>query len=128
MKRFVKHITVSTADLDHLKHVNNVRYLEWVQQISGEHWAQLSRPEWDSRYFWVVRSHHIDYYKEALLGEELELTTFVPELKGPLSRRIVEFRRAGSDQLLVRCETQWCLIDTSTKRPCRIPEPICACF
>lgn len=128
MKRFEKQLTVGPEDLDELQHVNNVRYLEWVQQISKEHWQELSNPEWDARYFWVVRSHHMEYFRPALAGDRLLLTTYVPEVTGPLSLRVVEISQAGKDVLIARCQTQWCLVDDTSKRPCRIPEAIRACF
>ena len=128
MKRYFKHITVEKDDLDALEHVNNVRYLEWVQEISREHWKELSNPDWDARYFWVVRSHHIEYLRSAVAGDTLTLTTFVPEVTGPISRRVVEICQAGSGERVARCETQWCLIDAATKRPARIPEAIRTCF
>ena len=128
MKRHTRQITVGPEDLDALQHVNNVRYLEWVQEISREHWAELTQPEWEARYFWVVRSHHIEYLRAAVAGDRLILTTFVPEVTGPLSRRVVEICQAGSGVLVARCETQWCLIDQATKRPSRIPGPIRDCF
>ncbi len=95
MKRYVKHITVGAADLDALQHVNNVRYLDWVQEISREHWSELTRPEWEARYFWVVRSHHIEYLRAAVAGDHLTLTTYVPKVSGPLSHRVVEICQAG---------------------------------
>jgi len=128
LKRYVKNITVRAEDLDALQHVNNVRYLEWVQEVSREHWSELTNPEWDARYFWVVRSHHIEYLRSAVAGDALRLVTFVPEISGPLSRRVVEISQAPSGELVARCETRWCLIDTVTRRPSRIPEAIQACF
>jgi len=128
LKRYVKHITVGAADLDALQHVNNVRYLDWVQEISREHWSELTRPDWEARYFWVVRSHHIEYLRAAVAGDHLTLTTYVPKVSGPLSHRVVEICQAGSGELVARCETQWCLLDQATKRPLRIPGPIRECF
>lgn len=128
MKRFIKEIMVGPADLDELQHVNNIRYLEWVQEISREHWSELSNSDWDSRYFWVVRSHNIVYQRAAVEGDRLSLTTFVPEVSGPISRRVVEICQADSGELVARCETQWCLMDSATKRPSRIPGPIIDCF
>ena len=29
---------VKTNDLDELNHVNNIRYVEWVQNIAKAHW------------------------------------------------------------------------------------------
>lgn len=128
MKRFEKRLTVAAADLDELQHVNNVRYLDWVQEISREHWLELSEPAWNTSYYWVVRSHHIEYFRPAQLGDELLLTTYVPDVAGPLSHRIVEICKAHGGVLLARCETQWCLVDSTSHRPCRIPGPIQQCF
>ena len=124
MKRYKKNITVTDRDLDDLKHVNNVRYLEWVQEVSKEHWGQLSQPEWNKRYLWVVRSHHITYHQPALLDQILELTTYVPEAQGPISRRKVEMVLKDSGSRVAECLTEWVLLDAASGRPVRIPEEI----
>lgn len=121
MKRFQKTLVVSAADLDDLNHVNNVRYLEWVQEISREHWEALSNQEWDARYLWVVRSHHITYHRPALLGEELLLTTYVPAAEGAISRRKVEMERSGDGVRIAECLTEWVLLEAATGRPVRMP-------
>jgi len=41
MPQYEKTLTVVTEDLDELAHVNNVRYLDWIQDISKEHWNAL---------------------------------------------------------------------------------------
>ena len=124
MKRYKKNITVTDRDLDDLKHVNNVRYLEWVQEVSKEHWGQLSQPEWNKRYLWVIRSHHITYHQPALLDQILELTTYVPEAQGPISRRKVEMVLKDSGSRVAECLTEWVLLDAASGRPVRIPEEI----
>ncbi len=116
------------SDLDALNHVNNVRYLEWVQEISGEHWDLLAETDWKDRYFWVVRSHAIEYLKSAISGDLLELETYVKSSHGPLSERVVTIRNAQTGNTLARCRTQWCLLERKTKGPVRIPEGIRNCF
>ena len=121
MKHYEKIIEVTSGDLDDLDHVNNVRYLEWVQDISKEHWEQLSNKDWDSRYIWVVKSHHITYHRPALLGETLRLTTFVPEAKGAISKRKVEMELESGAHRITDCLTEWVLLDSRTGRPVRMP-------
>src|SRR6185369_12764056 len=57
---------VSPADIDELKHVNNVVYLQWVQSISYAHWNTAATEELRSKCKWVVLRHEIDYHSPAL--------------------------------------------------------------
>lgn len=122
MRNYQTKVTVGPEHLDELNHVNNVQYLEWVQQVSKEHWQKLSRPEWDARYVWVVRSHHITYQQSALLGEELVLSTYVKEGKGAQSERHVVISKGDSETPVVTCKTNWVLLDARTGKPVRMPE------
>lgn len=128
MKTYTLQKTVAQTNLDDLNHVNNVQYLYWVQEMAQLHWESVCEPEWAERYIWVVRSHHIEYFKPAVLGDVLELTTYVRESAGPISVRIVEFRKAGSPEITVSCTTRWCLLDADTFRPLRIPEDLAERF
>ena len=121
MKKYHKPLIVKAADLDELHHVNNVRYLDWVQQISKEHWEVLTNKTWEQQYFWVVKRHQITYYSPALLGEDLILTTYVREASGATSKRQVEIRKSQEDGLVAECLTDWVLLDRQTGKPARIP-------
>jgi acyl-CoA thioester hydrolase len=124
MNTYHKTVKVTEGDLDALQHVNNIRYLEWVQDISKEHWGQLSKSGWDKRYLWVVRRHTITYHQPALLGQTLQLTTYVPEARGPISLRKVDMVLEASGQIIAECLTEWVLLDAGSGRPTRIPEEI----
>jgi acyl-CoA thioester hydrolase len=52
-KIFQADIIVKQADLDELNHVNNVVYLQWVQDVAAAHWRSLASPEILDKYFWV---------------------------------------------------------------------------
>ena len=41
MNNFEQTLMVEHHHLDELQHVNNVQYLQWVQDISGAHWQHL---------------------------------------------------------------------------------------
>jgi len=128
MQVFEKKITVQRDDLDELDHVNNVRYLQWVQDIAKAHWQQNVNKDILDKFFWVVISHYIEYKGAALLNDEILLKTYVTRSEGVTSTRIVEMYRASDDKLLVKASTNWCLMDMQTKRPTRITPEIVKLF
>ena len=123
MEYYEKILRVSETDLDELQHVNNVRYLEWIQDISKEHWQLKASAELQQAMVWVVLSHHIEYKKAAFLGEEILLRTYVADNSGVTSNRIVEISHPERG-LLVRSETAWCLLNADSLKPMRIPESV----
>ena len=128
MQIFEQTLTVTKNDLDELNHVNNVRHLQWVQDIAKAHWEQQVTKPILNNYFWVVVSHFIEYKASALLHDELLLKTYVIKSEGITSTRIVEMFRKTDNKLLVKAETVWCLIDAHTKRPTRITSEIANLF
>ncbi|MFK7953158.1 MAG: acyl-CoA thioesterase [Ekhidna sp.] len=122
MKSFSKTIRVSPEHLDWNSHVNNITYLQWAVDLSREHWLSEVSEEIANNNFWVVRSHHIEYKKQAFLGDELQIKTFVESVKGPLSERIVEIRR--DETLIAEVNSSWCFIDLVTQKLKRVPEDI----
>jgi len=128
VKVYQKTIRVKAEDLDVLNHVNNVRYVQWIQEIAKDHWNSLASQEINEHYFWVVVSHFIEYKSAAVLGDSITLKTFVEKSEGVKSTRIVEMYHADTNKLLVRSETVWCFMDKETKRPARITQQIIDLF
>ena len=128
MKPFEQTIRVTEAHLDELQHVNNVQYLQWVQDIAGAHWQSLIAGKTEAFGLWVVRSHHIEYKRQAKLGDNLRAVTHVELTKGFLSERIVRFYLEDTTTLVAQCSTQWCYLDPNTQKLLRIPEDIHALF
>ena len=124
MNRYEMTLTVQPEDIDEQGHVNNIRYLQWVQDISRAHWCGEQQKNLSREYAWVARSHYIEYKRPAYLGDRLLVVTWIEKLEGFLSHRRVEVRNADSNRLLVSALTQWCLYDLHTKRPMRIPQEI----
>lgn len=126
MREYSKTVTVAANHLDELNHVNNVVYLQWVQDMAKEHWFSLAKEPFIEEHFWVVVRHELDYKKQAFLNDEITVTTFVESFKGPFSIRCVEFRRG--EELLVKARSNWCLIDQKTEKPKRVPQGIADLF
>ena len=73
MKEFTEIITVKEDDLDDLFHVNNVRYLQWIQDIAKNHWQTEATTEMLDNYIWMVLNHYIEYKGQAFLNDEIAL-------------------------------------------------------
>ena len=115
-------ITVSPEDLDLLHHVNNLVYVKWMDKIATNHWAYLTKDTPLPHYVWVVVRHEIDYLKQAILGDEIIVKTWVGETKGVTSVRFMEFYK--NDVLLVKAKTTWAMLDAITHKPSRIRENV----
>ena len=125
---FEMQLTVSADDLDEMEHVNNVRYLQWVQDVAAAHWRKIAPAAWLDQYAWVVINHFIEYKKPALLGDPLKVMTHVHDNSGVKSQRLVRIIHAETDELLAQASTWWCLLDAKTKRPKRVPQEIIDVF
>lgn len=128
MEIYSKEIVVTALDLDELNHVNNVRYVQWIQDIAKEHWFKNSTTEMNTNHFWVVASHHIDYKSSAVLNDVISLKTYVTKSDGIMSIRVVEMHNKKTNKLIVKSETKWCFMDKQSKRPTRIPNEISSLF
>lgn len=128
MEPFEQNLRVTEAHLDELQHVNNVQYLQWVQDIAGAHWQSLIANKTETFGLWVVRSHHIEYKRQAKLGDQLRAVTHVELTEGFLSERIVRFYLEDTTTLVAQCSTQWCYLDPTTHKLLRIPAHIHALF
>lgn len=121
-------LTVVKNDLDAMNHVNNVRYLQWVQDVAEAHWRKVARPEWLEQYAWVVINHFIEYKKPALLGNKILIRTHVHENTGPRSQRLVRICNAETEELLCQASTWWCLLHGKTLRPMKVNQELVEAF
>ncbi|MFP4288113.1 MAG: acyl-CoA thioesterase [Bacteroidota bacterium] len=115
---------VQPGDIDQLNHVNNVVYVQWIQDAAVKHWNSAISAEIREKYVWVILRHEIDYKNPAKLGDLLTIETKVLEAKGITSVRSVKIYREKDQKLLVQSITKWCMLHADTLRPARITEGI----
>ena len=120
--------TVTDDDLDDLHHVNNVRYVQWIQDIAKEHWEVRATEQLKKEFIWVVIRHEIDYKNLAFLGDELLIETYVGETTFVTSERFVDIKNAETGDILVAAKSMWCLLDAESKRPTKINEELRSVF
>lgn len=117
---FVQRRRVGPADIDAQRHVNNVVYVEWLQEIAVAHWEALAPPAVHATVGWVAVRHEIDYHIPGLLDDEVEARTRVGHAEGLRFERLTEFARVSDGRVLARARTLWVPIDRRTGRPMRV--------
>jgi len=110
---------VNKNEIDNLNHVNNIYYIQWVQNAAQKHWSSISNLVFDSKYVWVVLRHEIDYLASAKLGDKIQVNTWIGDSYGVKSERFVEIKKG--EKLISKSKTVWCLLDKKTMKPIRIP-------
>ena len=124
MNRFTQEQEVLSNHLDDLKHVNNIQYLNWIQEISKKHWNKLITRKKFEFQIWIVRSHNIVYKKQAKLGDQLLLETYVKECKNYTSERIVNVLQKKNLEVIAQCNTTWCYVNKVSNNIERIPKEV----
>lgn len=128
MNHFQSEITVPESAIDNLKHVNNVVYLQWVQDVAEQHWNESTDSALREKLAWVVVNHFIEYKAPAFEKDLLILKTWVENYSGVTSERHTEILRKADNKLLAKAKTLWCLLDKITGKPLRITDDLRALF
>ena len=126
--RFELALRVANGDIDALGHVNNVVYLQWVQDVAAAHWTHASTPEERETIAWVAVRHEIDYKAPGFGGEHLIARTWVAEWTTVTSERHTEIVRPSDGALLAKARTVWCAVDPSSQKPRRVGAEVKARF
>lgn len=119
-KSFAFPVSVHPEDIDFMGHVNNARYLSWVQDAVLAHWKKLAPAEEVAAKAWVALKHEITYRRPAFLEDDVIADTVLEGFRGARAFYHTVIRR-GED-VLAEVRSHWCCIDANTLRPARIGE------
>ena len=115
---------VEWRDLDQAHHVNNANYLAYIEECNvgaaaAFGWSMDRIMEQGVAI--VARRYRIEYREPAMIHDELEVTSFLADVKRATAVRHNEVRRVGDGALLARSYALWVFVDLATGRPIRIP-------
>jgi acyl-CoA thioester hydrolase len=119
-------IGIDAQDIDFMGHVNNARYLAWVQDAVLAHWQKLAPPDAVAAHLWVALKHEITYRKPAFLNDDVMATVILERVQG--ARAFYETIIKRGEEVLAEVKSCWCCIDSVTLRPARIAADIAAHF
>lgn len=127
---YSKTFLIPATVIDGNGHVNNVAYVQWMQDIAIEHYESIGglSPMQQVGATWVAREHKIEYLLPAFQNDEIEVRTWVENVRRVRSLRKYEFVRKSDGRTLVKGETDWVFVDAETGRPIAIPQEVFAVF
>jgi acyl-CoA thioester hydrolase len=115
---------VEWQDLDPAGHVNNAVYLSYVedcalQAAAAEGWSparlQAAGLVFQARHYWI------EYRQPAVLGDELDIETWIFDVEPEAAVRYFALRRASDGELLSQVRTVWGAVDLTSGRPVPLP-------
>ena len=116
-------VTVQPEHIDRLGHVNNVVYMQWMQQIAAAHIETLGlglKEYLELKHAMVAVEHHVQYRKAAFAGDEIILRTWLSDLDALYSFRQYAFFRPHDQSLLFVGHTKWACVEIATGRAKRM--------
>jgi len=122
--------TVPESAVDQNGHVNNVVYVQWMQDVAVLHSEATggTRAMHTAGGTWVVRSHKVEYLSPAFADEEIVALTWVVNFRRVRSVRRHKFFRKSDNTLLAKGETEWVFVDAESGTPRKIPEEVMRLF
>ena len=123
---FAVPITVEASDIDFMGHVNNARYLTWVQDAVLAHWHKLAPTEEVASKAWVALKHEITYLRPGFLGDAVVARPVLESIKG--ARAFYRTVISRGEEVLAEVRSAWCCIDAATLKPARIGEHLRSFF
>lgn len=127
---FQYEFNVDSSSIDQNGHVNNVVYVQWMQDVAIQHADACggSAVTHELGCSWIVRSHTIDYLRPAFSGDRIVAVTWVVNFQKVRSLRKYEFIRKSDNITLAKGSTEWVYINVKNGRPAIIPEQVKKCF
>lgn len=116
-------IKVKPEHIDILGHVNNVVYVQWMQDVATAHIETLGvglKEYLEMKHAMVAVEHHVQYRKAAMLDDEIILRTWFNDINALYSFRQYAFFRASDKSLLFTGSTKWACIEIASGRPKRM--------
>jgi acyl-CoA thioester hydrolase len=118
-------VAVAPRDIDAYEHVNNAVYLTWLDLAAWSHSTELGvSPDHCRQLRRGMAAHRIeiDYARAAVLGDRIEVGTWIVE--GDARLRVVrefQVRHALSAETLARARTIYVCVNLDTGRATRMP-------
>lgn len=116
-------LQVQPEHIDVLGHVNNVMYIQWMQDVAAAHIETLGlglAHYLELKHAMVAVEHHVQYRKAALEGEHIILRTWLDDINALYSFRQYAFYRPKDQSVLFMGNTKWACIEIETGRPKRM--------
>jgi acyl-CoA thioester hydrolase len=122
---------VMWQEVDSANHVNNAVYLAYLSDCGfevAEAYGWSAARMQAAGFGILVRKYRVEYVEPAVLGDHLEVATYVYDLRRATASRVFTIRRATDGALLVRADALYVWVDLQSGQPRRIPPEFIGAF
>ena len=122
---------VMWQDIDQAQHVNNAVYLSYVEDCGFQllkHFKWPMQQMMDEGRAILIRKHQIQYLQPALFDDEVEIASYVYDVKRTSAMRYYSITRVSDGALLAQVNSLGVWVDLSTGQPARFPTEFLADF
>ena len=122
---FQHRFSVDERPENYIRHVNNLRYLEWFIDVAIEHadslgWGMSVCKDMDLA--WVAKSHTIEYISPAYQDDDLLIRTWIDKVSATRITRCYDCTRVSDEQLIAKASTVWVIVDYDSGKPKAFPK------
>jgi len=125
---YKKTIIVLSEHLDDINHVNNVVYVQWMQDIAVEHWNSVATDTLKQELLWMIKRHEVDYFNQAFLGDELTMETWTGDFTNVTWKRHYQIIRPADNKKIISASSVWIPFERKTQRPRRVDDALIMMF
>ncbi len=125
--QYTMRLPVPVADLDPYGNLKATAQIRLMQLAASRASAAAGFDDrWYARngFTWVVRYTHLELVEQARHGEELDIRTWVSDIRRVRSWRHYEITEAEGGAVLTRARTDWVFVDATTNGPAAIPDEV----
>ncbi|RYD18977.1 MAG: hypothetical protein EOP89_16320, partial [Lysobacteraceae bacterium] len=115
-------VEILPIDIGAMGHVDNARYLVWVQAAVVDHWRCFAPPEAVDHYVWVALQHEITFRRPVFLNDRIVASVVLDRVRRE-SAYYRTFIRRDAD-VVAQVNSRWCCLDAKTRRPARLDDGI----
>ncbi len=129
-KAYSHRLSVPDGVVDVNGHVNNVQYIQWMQDAAVRHSDSVGCTRLTESFgaTWVIRAHRVQYFRPAFANDDIDVLTWVADFRRVRSLRKYRFTRVSDGVVVAEGETDWVFVDAETGLPRTIPAEIRVVF
>jgi acyl-CoA thioester hydrolase len=129
--RFAMHRKVMWQEIDAAGHVNNAQYLAYISDCGFEVAEAYGWPgnRMQAAGFGIlVRRHHIEHLEPAVLGDGLEVATWIYNVRRATASRVYTINRVRDGAAIARADVFYAWVNLKSGLPSRMPADFLADF
>jgi acyl-CoA thioester hydrolase len=119
-------IGILPGDIDHMGHVNNSVYLQWVQEAVVRYWEKVAPSEAVATHLWVALKHEISYRRPTFLNDVVVADVIAERVQGARALFTTLIKRG--EEVVAEIQSTWCCLDAASRRPARLAKDIVSRF